>query len=37
MHPTKASALPCGANSYGPDTNRRVISVRLAFGLPDCS
>jgi type IV pilus assembly protein PilV len=37
MHPTKASSLPCGANSYGPDSNRRVISVRLAVGLPDCS
>jgi type IV pilus assembly protein PilV len=37
MHPTKASSLPCGANQYGPDSNRRVISVRLAVGLPACS
>jgi type IV pilus assembly protein PilV len=37
MHPTKASSLPCGANAYGPDANRRVISVRLAVGLPNCS
>jgi type IV pilus assembly protein PilV len=37
MHPTKASSLPCAANAYGPDANRRVISVRLAVGLPNCS
>jgi type IV pilus assembly protein PilV len=37
MHPTTASSLPCGANQYGPDSNRRVISVRVAVGLPDCS
>lgn len=37
MHPTKAPALSCGANLYGPDSNRRVVSVQLAIGLPDCS
>ena len=37
MHPTRASSLPCGATLYGPDTNRRAISVRVAVGLPNCS
>ncbi len=37
MHPTRASALACGANLYGPDSNRRVIAVQLVVGLPDCS
>ena len=37
LHPTRASSLPCAADMYGPDSNRRVISVQLAVGLPDCS
>lgn len=37
MHPTKAPSLACGATLYGPDENRRVISVQLTVGLPNCS
>jgi type IV pilus assembly protein PilV len=37
LHPTRASALACGANQYGADANRRAISVQLAIGLPSCS
>jgi type IV pilus assembly protein PilV len=37
MHPTKAPALACGRGDYGPDTNRRAISVRVAIGVPHCS
>jgi type IV pilus assembly protein PilV len=37
LHPTKASALACGANLYGPDANRRAIAVQLTIGLPSCS
>lgn len=36
MHPTKAPAQTCGAGLYGPDTNRRALSVRVAVGLPNC-
>jgi type IV pilus assembly protein PilV len=36
LHPTRASGLACGANQYGPDANRRAISVQLAIGLPSC-
>jgi type IV pilus assembly protein PilV len=37
MHPTAAPALACGKNAYGPDTNRRAISVRVALGVPGCT
>jgi type IV pilus assembly protein PilV len=37
LHATRAPALACGKDLYGPDTNRRAISVRLAIGVPDCS
>lgn len=37
MHPTRAPALACGKNLYGPDTSRRAISVRVAVGVPHCS
>jgi type IV pilus assembly protein PilV len=37
LHPTRASALGCGANQYGPDANRRAIAVQLTVGLPGCS
>lgn len=36
MHPTAAPALVCGKDAYGPDTNRRAISVRVALGVPGC-
>lgn len=37
LHPTRAPMLACGQNLYGPDTNRRAISVRVAVGVPHCS
>jgi type IV pilus assembly protein PilV len=37
MHPTKAPALSCGKDQYGPDTNRRAIAVRVAIGVPHCT
>jgi len=36
MHATKAPSQACGRNAYGPDTNRRAVSVRVAIGLPGC-
>lgn len=36
LHATVAPAQLCGKNSYGVDTNRRAISVRLSVGLPTC-
>jgi type IV pilus assembly protein PilV len=37
LHPTKAPALACGKDLYGPDNNRRAISVQVAIGVPRCS
>lgn len=36
MHATRAPAQACGKDLYGPDTNRRAISARVAVGLPTC-
>lgn len=36
LHPTRAPAQSCGQGQYGPDTNRRAMSVRVAVGLPTC-
>lgn len=36
LHPTRAPSQECGSGSYGDDTNRRAISVRVAVGLPGC-
>ncbi len=36
LHPTVAPAQLCGKDEYGPDTNRRAISVRMSVGLPTC-
>lgn len=35
-HATRAPAQSCGKDAYGTDTNRRVISARVAVGLPAC-
>ena len=35
-HETRAPAQSCGKGAYGTDTNRRVISARVAVGLPSC-
>ncbi|QOL48392.1 type IV pilus modification protein PilV [Massilia litorea] len=35
-HATRAPAQSCGKDAYGADTNRRVISARVAVGLPTC-
>ena len=37
MHATKAPAQACGKDQYGPDTNRRTVSARVAIGLPGCT
>jgi type IV pilus assembly protein PilV len=37
MHATRAPALACGKDQYGPDTNRRAIAVRVAIGVPHCT
>jgi type IV pilus assembly protein PilV len=37
LHPTKAPAQACAKGSYGDDTNRRAMSVRVAVGLPTCT
>ncbi|TFW33151.1 type IV pilus modification PilV family protein [Massilia horti] len=36
LHPTKAPAQDCGRGEYGPETNRRAMSARVAVGLPNC-
>ncbi len=36
LHATKAPSQACGRNLYGPDTNRRAVSARVAVGLPTC-
>lgn len=38
MHKTKApgAALTCGKDLYGAEENRRVISTRVAIGVPSC-
>lgn len=36
MHATRAPAHACGKDQYGPETNRRTISARVAVGLPTC-
>jgi type IV pilus assembly protein PilV len=37
LHPTKAPALACARDAYGPDTSRRAIAVRVVVGTPRCS
>jgi type IV pilus assembly protein PilV len=37
LHKTRSSSIACGRNLYGDDGNRRVISLRIAVGLPSCS
>lgn len=37
LHKTQAPALACGMDSYGEESYRRAISVRVAVGLPSCS
>lgn len=37
MHPTRAPSQACGRNQYGADTHRRVVSARVAVGLPSCT
>ncbi len=36
MHATRAPSQSCGRDAYGPDTNRRAVSARVAIGLPGC-
>jgi type IV pilus assembly protein PilV len=36
LHATRAPAQACAKDKYGADTNRRVISARVAVGLPTC-
>lgn len=36
LHATRAPSQACGKDLYGPDTNRRTISARVAVGLPTC-
>ena len=36
LHATRAPAHACGKGLYGPDTNRRTVSARVAVGLPAC-
>ena len=36
LHATRAPLHACGKDLYGPDTNRRTISARVAVGLPAC-
>ncbi|MFC5511974.1 type IV pilus modification protein PilV [Massilia jejuensis] len=36
LHATRAPAQACGKNLYGADTNRRLVSARVAVGLPTC-
>ena len=36
MHQTIAPALACGANLYGADSYRRVVSEQISIGLPSC-
>ncbi|MET0983017.1 MAG: prepilin-type N-terminal cleavage/methylation domain-containing protein [Telluria sp.] len=36
LHATRAPSQACGRDLYGPDTNRRTISARVAVGLPTC-
>ncbi|WP_229429632.1 MULTISPECIES: type IV pilus modification protein PilV [unclassified Massilia] len=36
MHETRAPSQSCGRDAYGPDTNRRAVSARVAIGLPGC-
>ena len=36
LHATRAPAQACAKGKYGDDTNRRVISARVAVGLPTC-
>jgi type IV pilus assembly protein PilV len=33
---TTAPALACGADQYGDDANRRLVSVQVAIGQPSC-
>lgn len=37
LHKTRSSSLACGRDLYGEDGNRRVMSLRIAVGLPSCS
>jgi type IV pilus assembly protein PilV len=37
LHKIRSSTLACGRNLYGDDGNRRVLSLRIAIGLPSCS
>lgn len=36
LHATRAPALACGKDLYGPDTQRRAISARVTVGVPRC-
>lgn len=37
LHETRAPALACGRDAYGPDTYRRAISSQVTVGLTTCS
>lgn len=37
LHATRAPAQSCGKGSFGVDTNRRAMSVRVAIALPTCT
>lgn len=36
LHKTQAPALTCGANQYGDESYRRVVSARVTVGLTTC-